>query len=130
MTSPGAGAWGVARRAEECRNPGLLPMIDFEQELPQEDIDRIIESAAQDIVRRGLQTPAILFLETHKPLSFVASQALVVGVPLLGPLFGAERMMQVSKLLRSKENVEKLIGRIESLSVEKSDAAKAEPKDG
>ena len=105
-------------------------MIDFEQELPQEDIDRIIESAAQDIERRGLQTPAILFLETHKPLSFVASQALVVGVPLLGPLFGAERMMQVSKLLRSKENVEKLIGRIESLSVEKSDAAKVEPKDG
>ena len=104
-------------------------MIDFEQELPQEEIDKIIESAAQDVARRGLQTPAILFLESHKPLSFLASQAVVVGVPLLGPLFGAEKMMQVSKLLRSKDNVEKLIRRIEELSAEKNDAAKAGPQD-
>lgn len=108
-------------------------MIDFEQELPPEEVDKVIDEIARDVVRRRLETPVILFLETHKPLSFVASQALVVGSPVLGALFGIDRVARYSGLLRSRENVERLIRRIEELVAEKKPSgnsdenAKAEP---
>jgi len=94
-------------------------MINFEQEIPPEEIDNIIESMARDVVRRRLETTAVLFLETNKPLSFVASQALVVGTPLLAPLFGVDTMRRYSGLLRSRDNIEKLIRRIEELASER-----------
>ena len=91
-------------------------MIDIERELPEAELEGVIESMAKDVVRRRLETPAVLFLEMHKPLSFVASQALVVGTPLLGSLFGAERITRYSSLFKSRDNVEKLIRRIEELA--------------
>ena len=100
-------------------------MIDFDRELTPEEADEMIESIACDVVRRRLETPTILFLESHKPLSFIASQALVVGTPILGTLFGVERMSGYSALLRSRENLEKLIRRIETLSAER-DRSKAD----
>ncbi|MDO8684842.1 MAG: hypothetical protein Q7N50_15370 [Armatimonadota bacterium] len=94
-------------------------MLNFEEELSQEETDRLIEKIATDVVRRRLETPAVMFLEMHKPLSFIASQALLVGTPALGALFGAETMSRYSGLLRRRENVEKLIQKIEQLSKEK-----------
>ncbi|MDO8587418.1 MAG: hypothetical protein Q7T82_10290 [Armatimonadota bacterium] len=103
-------------------------MIDFEQELPPEEIDSIIESIAADIVRRRLETPAVLFLETHKPLSFVASQALVVSAPLLGSLFGIDKVSRYSGLLRSRDSIERLIRRIEELVAERDKPASVQPE--
>jgi len=91
-------------------------MIEFDRNISEEEANDAIEAIAADIVRRRLETPAVMFLEMNKPLSFAASQALIVGTPLLGVLFGVEKMQRYSQLLRSKENVEKLIRRIESLS--------------
>jgi hypothetical protein len=108
------------------RSCGCLPMIDLDQDLPQDEIDKLTDSIARDVVRRRLETPAILFLETHKPLSFVASQALVVGTPFLGALFGVERMNRYSGFLRSRENVEGLVRRIEELVAERD---KPQPSD-
>jgi hypothetical protein len=90
-------------------------MMDCDQELSPEETDKVIESIARDVVRRRLETPAILFLESHKPLAFVASQALVVGTPILGSLLGVERISRYSSLLRSRDNIERLICRIEAL---------------
>ena len=80
------------------------------------EIDALIEDVAKWVVGRRLETPAVLFLETHKPLSFLASQSVLVGTPLLAPLLGLERMEQYHLLLEKSENVDRLIDRIEELS--------------
>ena len=53
-----------------------------------EDEDELIGALASSIDRRGLATPAVVFLELVKPLSFLCSQALLVIDPVLSPLAG------------------------------------------
>lgn len=90
-----------------------------EDELSDEERDAILERIAQGIVRRGMSAPAVLFLEMNKPLSFVASQSLIVLTPFLAPFVGIENVHRYSRLLEKRENVERLIERIEQLEHEK-----------
>lgn len=90
-----------------------------EDELSDEERDAILERIAQGIVRRGMAAPAVLFLELNKPLSFVASQSLIVLTPFLAPFVGIENVYRYSRLLEKRENVERLIERIEQLEHEK-----------
>ena len=78
-----------------------------------EEVDALIEEASLWVEQRRLETPAILFLETHKPLSFLGSQMIAVGTPAVAPLFGIRRMEQLYALMENGENVERLIRRIE-----------------
>jgi len=92
-------------------------VADFGQPLSEQERDELIEKIAQNIHRRGLDTPAILFLEMHKPLSFFVSQTLIVTSPLIAPLVGFGGVSAASRLLENRENVERLIRRIEELAV-------------
>jgi len=87
----------------------LVEISDGEQ-------DKLIEKIADGVVKRGMDTPAIFFLEMHKPLTFFASQGLIVLSPFVGPFVGIENVRIVSKLLEKRENVERLIQRIEELA--------------
>ncbi len=55
----------------------------------------------------------ILFLETTKPLSFIASQGVLLLQPLLGSFFGESRVAEYAELLADRSNVEGLIRRLE-----------------
>ena len=92
--------------------------VDMDTPLDDRRRDSIIDSIAEKIVDRRLETPGILFLETHKPLSFIASQATLVAMPLLGPLVGVQQMADFSKLLADRANVERLICRIEDMAAD------------
>lgn len=99
---------------------------DFGEPLSDAERDGLIEQIASAIARRGLETPAILFLEMHKPLSFFASQTLIVTSPLIAPIVGFDRMRAASNLLESRANVELLIERLEQLSAAREPAKKGE----
>jgi hypothetical protein len=83
--------------------------------LSAEDIQSITENFASEIVRRGLTVPAILFLEMHKPLSYIASQGAVVLSPFFIPFIGYDNLRILSRYIEKRENVERLICRIEEL---------------
>jgi len=97
----------------------LEKLRHWDDELTDEQRDAILERIAQGIVRRGMAAPAVLFLELNKPLSFVASQSLVVLTPFLAPFVGVENVHRYSRLLEKRENVERLIDRIEQLEHER-----------
>jgi hypothetical protein len=92
-----------------------------EDELSDEERDAILERIAQGVVRRGMAAPAVLFLELNKPLSFVASQSLIVLTPFLAPFVGIDNVHRYSRLLEKRENVERLIERIEQLEHERQE---------
>ncbi|MFQ6059205.1 MAG: hypothetical protein ACE5MB_10050 [Anaerolineae bacterium] len=77
--------------------------------------DELIEGLARKIAHLGLTTPAILFLEAHKPLSFLGSQALLFSQPLLGFLLGDKEAQDYALLLEDRENVERLLRSLEQL---------------
>lgn len=97
--------------------------IDLDTPLAEEQLDSLIDSIAAKIADRRLETPAVLLLEMHKPLGFVASQAVLVGMPFFAPFLGAQQIADFSKVLRDRENIERLITRIEDVAAAR-DAAK------
>jgi hypothetical protein len=85
--------------------------------------DELIDAAARRIVRWGLDTPAVLFLEMHRPLTFLAGQSLLVAMPFLAAFVDQRHLVDWSRLLQSRDNIDLLIDRIEALSGEPAAAA-------
>ena len=100
--------------------------VDLETPLTPDQRQEIVDSVARKVVGRRLETPALLLLEMNKPLSFIASQALLCAMPLVGPIVGAERIAGLSKLLNDRENIDALMSRIEELAAER-DARHSRP---
>ncbi len=97
--------------------------MNIATELTPEERDKLIDELATKIVNKRMETPAILFLEMHKPVAFIASQAAMVASPFLVPLFGKDGVEKYSKLFSSAENVELIIQRIEDLVEERKQKA-------
>lgn len=82
-----------------------------------ETSDALIERLAQAVHARRMTVPAILFLEAHKPLTSLFHTAAVMSLPMMLPLFGA-KARELPAFLQSRDNVERLIRRIEELAGE------------
>jgi len=75
--------------------------------------EKMIEHLARQIGRWRLESPAILFLEVTKPLSFIASQGLLLCEPLLGFFYKEPRISEYADLLADRSSVERLISCLE-----------------
>lgn len=89
-------------------------MFDFwENDLTEEETQACLDKCANEITKRKLETPAILFLEMHKPLSNVFAHGGMMSAPFLVPFLGFDLVNDYSNLLRDKNNVERLICMLE-----------------
>lgn len=86
------------------------------EELAETDTEALIEKVAQEICRRKLQTPAILMLEMNKPILPMAAHASVVFAPFAIPFVGFDNFNDYSRLVAKRDNVERLLLKIEELS--------------
>jgi len=95
-------------------NCSLLSEFD----LSSDEESKLIENLARAIVNRGLEAPAIMFLETVRPIAFLLSQ---LGVVALGPLlwfFDLEGSKYTAVFMR-RGNVGKIIDRVEAMAKER-----------
>jgi hypothetical protein len=86
----------------------------------------LISKLAQEIVDRSLSAPAIMFLESTKPLSFVGSQIMVFFAPFVKAFWTGATYDQLASLLEERENVEALLKEIERLEAERAAERKAQ----
>lgn len=94
-------------------------MYRYATELSPERVEYLVERLAQWIVSHRLETPAIMFIESMKPLSFIGSQMwLMYGVPMLGIVVDEHMSSEFGLLFENRENVEALIRKIEILARE------------
>jgi hypothetical protein len=82
------------------------------------DWTEAINKVAKKIVDLGMEMPAVLFLEAHKPVTFFVNQFFIFLSPIVAPLFGG-KTEEVAKFFEDRDNVEKLIRCIEEKSEEK-----------
>lgn len=87
----------------------------WEKDLTEEETEALVEKAAREVHRRGLATPAILMLEMHKPLAGVLGHASVVAAPFAVPFLGFDVFHNYRRLFSNRENIERLLRRIELL---------------
>ncbi len=79
-----------------------------------EDEERVLEKLATKTVERGMTVPAILFLESIKPLNFIGSQAMVFFEPVIQTVFNFRDYETLRVALEKRDTVEKLITKIEA----------------
>jgi hypothetical protein len=89
------------------------PQLYAEVEIPPERKKALIEKLAKEIVERRLAVPAIMFLETVKPLSFLGSQALIFIEPIVQSIFSFRSYRELTLMMENRENVELLMQEIE-----------------
>jgi hypothetical protein len=76
--------------------------------------DRFLASIALAVERRGLVTPAVLWLEGLRPLSYLGSQALWFCEPLLQALVPSLSLGRLAGILEERSHLERLIQHIEA----------------
>jgi len=84
------------------------------------DYTVLIEKIARRVVQWRLTVPAIVVLESAKPLSFVASQVMVFFEPIVQSLFSFKDYRDFYEMLEDRKNIELLIQAIERAEDERS----------
>lgn len=73
----------------------------------------LIKKLADLVIRRNMSVPAVLFLESVRPLNFVGSQAMAFFKPLLSRFFTREEYDKLANILEKREVIDLLINEIE-----------------
>jgi len=76
----------------------------------------LLERVADAVVKRGMNAPATVFLESLGPMNFLGSQALYFMTPIVEWAFQAREVEQVARLLERRETISRLIAIIETKS--------------
>ena len=87
-----------------------MPAPESQQDAIQAFID-----LANDIVLRGMSTPAIFFLESTKYMSFIGSQMLIFLGPIATCFINNSKYYNFAEIIENKNNIELLIMEIERL---------------
>jgi hypothetical protein len=78
----------------------------------------LLDKIARKVADRGMAAPAIFFLESIKPLNFVASQAMIFFGPILTSFFSRPEYDRLAAILEDRRSIEALLTRIEGLEAE------------
>ena len=92
----------------------------FESGVTDERRAELIGKIAKKVVDMRMVVPAILFLESVKPLSFIGSQVMVFFQPFFRAFFSFREYDEIAVILEDRENVERLIRAIERTDSESS----------
>jgi len=116
------------RRWFETRSSGAdtpPPLTEREAE--------IMAKMAGKVVEWKMTVPAILFLESVKPLNYIGAQAMVFFEPFVQTIFNLKDYDTFREMMEQRENVERLLLEIEELdaqALEREKAAKAARRAG
>ncbi len=80
----------------------------------EEDFTDLIEKIARAVVQRQLTVPAIILLESIKPLSFLGNQILIFANPVVSLIVQSKDYYRFVRMIENRENIEKLTVAIEN----------------
>ena len=95
-----------------------------EEPLSPED-QALLDRLAAWVSARRLETPAVLFLESVRPMSFVGAQAMYFLEPFARAVFNASEYERLARLLERRSNLELLVRAIETAADRREDEARA-----
>ena len=85
-----------------------------EYELTEEE-KKVLEQFADEIVKRGLTVPTILFAQSSKPLSFIGSQVMLILRPIIQMIYPTTMVYdKLQSALEKRKGLEYFIGILEA----------------
>ena len=73
----------------------------------------LLDKVASFVVKKRMETPTILFLESMRPLNFMGSQVMIFLQPIVASFFSTREYEQLAQILERRESIGLLIERIE-----------------
>ena len=73
----------------------------------------LLDKAAGFVVKKRMSAPAVLFLESLRPLSFIGSQAMVFLQPVVASFFSPLEYERLAQILERRESIGLFIERIQ-----------------
>lgn len=86
------------------------------EKLTPEEEEYLIAQLTYEIKRRKMETPAVFFIEAHKPLSGLAESLAVVLTPFLAPFMGLGNVQGYGRLLNDRSAIDRLLLALEDPS--------------
>jgi len=80
----------------------------------------LVDTFAEKVVKYRMTVPALLFLESVRPLNFIGSQAMLMFHPFLHVFFNAADIESFRKFLEKRENMEYLMRAVEEKEEQKN----------
>jgi hypothetical protein len=93
---------------------------------PQQE--EILDKIARKVVLWKMSVPAILFLESVKPLNYIGSQMMAFFEPFVQTLFSWKDYEEFRKMMEERGTIELLLVRIEEFEAEAEKKEKEEKK--
>ncbi len=103
---------------------------DPDQLEPTERQKEIADKVCREVARRRMTTPALLFLETFRPLNFIGSQVLHFFQPIVSAVLTTDGYQQFAIFLESRGSVNYLCRRIEFYENEHANRSDKNSKSG
>ena len=97
----------------------------WEDDLTIEQEEALLDKIENEIRKRKLEVPAIMFFEMHKPLANIAGNLAIATSPFIIPIIGYQNLNDYSRLLSKRDNVDKLLMRLEQKPESRIDAKEA-----
>lgn len=89
-----------------------------EEFVPTERQVAITDRVCQEVVRRHMSTPAMIFLETFRPLNYLGSQVLHFFQPIVSAVLTTDGYQVFTEFLENRGSVDYLCRRIEHFESE------------
>ncbi len=106
------------------------PLSGFEASLTDRQRE-LLDKFATRVVQMRMTTPAILFLESVRPLNYVSSQVMVFFAPVVRGFFGLPEWDELRLVLERRESIGYFLDLLEakeSVILAEEDRLKAERK--
>ncbi len=98
-------------------NPGEVTNLDKRPPLTEREKE-VMNKLAAKVVEWRMTVPAIMFLESVKPLNFIGAQAMIFFEPFVQTLFDIRDYDTFREMMERRENVERLLLKIEEQDAE------------
>jgi hypothetical protein len=91
-----------------------------------EGYDALVAKIAKAIVEREMTVPAIMLIESVKPLSFLGNQLLIFLNPMVSLVISSKDYYTFVRMIEDRDNLEKLLVAIEEENARVDAARRAE----
>jgi hypothetical protein len=92
---------------------GGTELPDPEQSPLEAEENAVLDKLAHKVVDKGMAVPAILFLESVKPLNYIGSQMMVFFEPIVQTVFNFKDYSTLRTTLEKRHSIEILLLKIE-----------------
>ena len=94
---------------------------------PNEKQILIVDKVCREVVKRHLAMPAILLLETFRPLNYIGSQVMYFFQPIISSVLSVDGYTDFTELLEQRGSVDYICERIKYIEVEGQKSSIVDP---